>query len=111
MADLHDGIHRYCRPGSHVAGEIRLGKREPRRACRKIVGEEFSLSGQSRRNGEAAIPDDLRSNPLPDFRFRHRVERQREVGMGMNVDKAGREDQPSPVDFLRRGFGAPGLDC
>jgi hypothetical protein len=107
----HDGIHRYCRPGSHVAGEIRLGKREPRRARRKIVGEEFSLSRQSRRNREAAIPDDLRSNPLPDFRFRERVERQREVGMGMNVDKAGGEHQSGRVDFLHRGFGTPGLDC
>ena len=111
VADLHDRIHRDCRPGGHVTGEIRLGKRQPRRARRKIIGEEFGFPGQSRRNREAAIPDDLRSNPLPDFRLRERVERQREVGMGMNVDKAGREDQPSPVDFLHRGFGAPGPDC
>jgi hypothetical protein len=107
----HDGIHRYCRPGGHIAGEIRLGERQPRRAGRKIIGEEFSFSRQSRGDGKAAIADDLRRHPLPDLGFRHRVERQREVGMGMNVDKAGGEHQSGRVDFLHRGFGTPGLDC
>jgi hypothetical protein len=52
----HDGIHRYCRPGGHIAGEIRLGERQPRRAGRKIIGEEFSFSRQSRGDRKPQLP-------------------------------------------------------
>jgi hypothetical protein len=47
---------------------------------------------------------------LSDLGFRHRVERQREVGMGMNVDKTGGKHQPGRVDFPRRGFGTSGIE-
>ena len=110
VSDLHDGIHRDCRPRRHVAGEIGLGEGQPGRACRKIIGEKVGLSGQGRRNREAAIADHLGGDPLADLRFRQRIERQGEVGVGMNVDEAGGEDPSGPVDLPRRGFGPPRLD-
>ena len=74
------------------------------------MGEEFSLPGQGRRNREAAIADHLSGDPLADLCFRQWVERQGEVGMGMDVDKARGEDPSGPVDLARGGFTLPRLD-
>ena len=110
VPDLHDGIHRDCRPRRHIVGEIGFGEGQPGRACRKIMGEEVGLPGQGRRNREAAIADDLRGDPLADLCFRQRIERQGEVGVGMNVDEARGKDPSGPVDLPDRGFGPPRLN-
>ena len=104
VSDLHDGVHRDGRPRFHVAGEIGFGEGQPGRAGRKIIGEEVGLSGQGRRDREAAIADHLGRDPLADLRLRQRIERQGEIGVGMNVDKAGGEHPAGPVDLPRQRF-------
>src|SRR4051794_23736316 len=110
VPDLHDGIHRDFRPRFHVAGEIGFAERQPRRACRKVIGEEVGLSGQGRRDREATIADHLGGDPLADLRLGERIERQGEVGVGMNVDKTGSEDSSGSVDLACRCFAPPRLD-
>src|SRR5262249_11460249 len=83
---------------------------KPRRARRKIIGEQAGFSRQGRRNRKAAIADDFGGDSLADFRFRQRIERQGEVGVGVNVDEAGRENSPRPVDLPRRAVASPRLD-
>src|SRR5689334_18242663 len=45
----------------------------------------------------------------PDWVLKHsqRIERQSKVGMSVDIDKAGRENTPCPVDLPRCGFSPP----
>jgi hypothetical protein len=110
VSDLHDRIYARRGPCRHVTGEVGLDERQPRRACRQIMGKKFCLAGQGWGHREAAIANDLCGDTLADFGFGQRIERQGEVGMGMNIDKAGRQDAPARVNFLHRGFGPPRFD-
>src|SRR5262249_25907420 len=48
----------------------------------------------------AAVADDLGGHALPHLAFRLRIDRQHEVGMGLDVDEAGGHGEPAGVDDL-----------
>ncbi len=48
------------------------------------------------------MADHLGRDALADLALGARVERQREVGMGLDVDEAGRDDEALGVDRMRR---------
>ena len=107
---LHDGVQRKRRPCVHVAGEVGLLEGQPGRARREVVAQHFHPAGQGGRNGEAAIADHLGRHALADLAFRLRVERQGEVGMGVDVDEAGGDGQAVCVDHPFRAARIALLD-
>ena len=78
--------------GAHVIGEACLHKIEPRCARAQILLERVGLAGERRGAGIAAMADDLGRHPLTHLALRQRHQRQRPVGMGLDVDEAGRDD-------------------
>ena len=48
------------------------------------------------------MADDLGGDALADLAFGFRIDRQREIGMGLDVDEAGRDREPCGVDGLAR---------
>src|SRR5688572_29528672 len=56
---------------------------------------------EQRERGEAAIADDLGGDALPYLGGRIGVPEDRDLGMSMRVDEAGRDDLAGGVDALR----------
>ena len=56
------------------------------------------------------MADHLGRDPLEDLALCLRHQRQRPVGMGLDVDEAGRDDLPGNVDHLRPARGDVGAD-
>ena len=100
VADQHAGVHGGRRKRVEIIGKRGLPKRQPRRAGAEIVAEELDLAGQRRRDREAAMADDLRGDPLAHLALGLGIDRQREVGMGLDVDEAGRDHEACRVDHL-----------
>jgi hypothetical protein len=98
VADQHAGIDRDRREGVEVLREAHLAERQPGRAAAQVIGEELRLAGQNRRDRKSAMADDLGRDALPDLAFGFRVDRQCEVGMGLDVDEAGGDRQARRVD-------------
>ena len=82
-----------ARKAIEVLGKARLAKRQPRRARAQIVLQQFDLAGQRRRDREAAMADDLRGDALAHLAFGLRIDRQREIGMRLDVDEARRDGE------------------
>ena len=110
VADLHHGVHRDVGPAVHVAGEVGFLEGQPGGAARQILAERVDLAGQCRRDGEAAIADHLGRHPLADLGLGLRVERQGEVGMGMDVDEARGHHAAVGVDDATRAVRPVRLD-
>src|SRR6185369_1365785 len=55
-------------------------------------------TGQGGRGRKSTVAGDLQRDALADLRLRPRVERQREVGVRVDVDEAGRDDLAAGVD-------------
>jgi hypothetical protein len=101
VTDQHDAVDRGRRIGPDVVGEGGIDEVEPWRARPQILGERFGLSRQCRRAAEAAMADHLGRDALADFAFRQRHQRQRPVGVGLDVDEAGGDDFVPGVDHAR----------
>ena len=105
MADQHAGIHRGRRKAIEVLGKARLPKRQPRRARAQIVLQQFDLAGQRRCDREAAMADNLRGDALAHLAFGLGIDRQREIGMRLDVDEARRHREALGIDHPPRGAG------
>ncbi len=68
-----------------------------------VLAKQRVALGHDGRRGEAAVARDLRRHALLGLAAGHRVERQVEVGVGVDVDEARREHAPRGV------HGFPGL--
>jgi len=53
----------------------------------------------------SVLTHDLQGDPLTDAALRVRIDQQREVGMGMDVDEPRRQGHTRQVDLLRPGGG------
>ena len=56
------------------------------------------------------MADDLGGDALAHLAFGLRIDRQREIGMGFDVDKTRRDREPRGVDDLARGAGNAAAD-
>ncbi len=102
MADQHAGVDRDRREIVEIFGETGLAERQPRRAGAQIIADQFELAGQHRRHRKPAMADDLGRHPLAHFAFGLGVDRQGEVGMRLDVDKARRHRQTRGLYDPRR---------
>ena len=102
MADQHAGVHGGRRKRREIIGKRDLAERQPGRARTQVVAQELDLAGQRRRDREAAMADDLGGDALSHLRVRRRIDRQREVRMGLDVDEPGTDHEPSGIDRLPR---------
>src|SRR5262249_43384438 len=64
----------------------------------QVVGEKLRLSHQHRRDREAAMANYLGGDSLPHFAFRFRIDRQDEVGVSLDIDKARRHREALRID-------------
>ena len=94
----HAGVDSHWRERIEVLGKAHLPEWQPRRASTQIVGEGLSLSGQHRRDREPAMADDLGSDALPNLALRSWIDRQDEIGVGLDVDKARRHGEAVSID-------------
>ena len=101
VPDQHAGIHGGRRKRVEIVGKARLAERQPGRARAEIIAQQLDLSGQHRRDREPAMADDLGRHALAHLALGLGIDRQREVGMGLDVDEAGRDREPGGVDHLR----------
>ena len=101
VADQHAGIHRGRRERVEVVGKGGFAKRQPRRARAEIVAQQFDLARQRRCDREAAVPDDFGGYALAHLALGLGIDRQGEVGMGLDVDEAGRNRETIGLDHLR----------
>ena len=119
VADQHAGVHRGRRKRVEIFGERELAERRPGRRRAQIVLQELHLAGQAWRHREPAMADDFGGDPLAHFAFCLGIDRQREVGVGLDVDEARRNGEAPGVNDLLRRFGelrsdrndAAVLDC
>ena len=105
VPDQHAGVHRGRRKGVEIVGKRRLAERQPRRARAQVIAQQLDLAGQHRRDREPAMADDLGRHALAHLALGLGIDRQREVGMGLDVDEAGRDREPGGVDHLGRVAG------
>ena len=111
MADLEDHVDAGRRKAGDVLAERRLGKRKPRRARRQVLAQHLHAIAERGRDREAAIADDLERHALTDLGLGPLVERQREIGMRVDVDEPGCHDLPARVDHAAGGPRRPPLDA
>ena len=93
VADQHAGIHRSGRKRVQIIRKARFAERQPRRARAQIILEHLDLAGQRRRDRKAAMADDLGGDALAHLAFGLRIDRQREIRMGLDVDEARRHGE------------------
>jgi hypothetical protein len=98
VADLEDRVHRRGREAVRVRRERRVAEREPRRARGQVLAQVGGAARQRGCGGEAAVADHFGRHALPDLAFRFWIQRQREVGVRVDVDEARREREPGGVD-------------
>ena len=98
VPDQHAGIDGGRRKRVEIVGKRRLAERQPRRARAQIVAQQLDLAGQHRRDRKSAMADDLGGHALADLAFGLGIDRQGEVGMGLDVDEARRDREPCGVD-------------
>ena len=98
--------------------EVPGGRRPAERDLARVPVDRLrrELLVQQREAAEAAVADDLRRHALVNGARRARVDEEREVGVAVDVDEAGRDDLAGRVDLpLRLGHVAdeddePSLD-
>ncbi len=100
VADQHAGVHGGRRKAVEVGGKRGLAERQPRRARAQIVAKELDLARQHGCDREAAMADDLGGHALAHLALGLGIDRQREVGMGLDVDEARRHREAFGVDHL-----------
>ena len=113
VADQHGDVDRGRRITRRVLGERGLPEIEPRGARPQVAGQRLGLAGQGRRHREPAMADDLGGHSLAYLALGLGHEGQGEVGMGLDVDEAGRDDQAPGLDdacSARRDVVADGGD-
>ena len=100
VPDQHAGVDGGRRKGVEIVGKRRLAERQPWRARAEIIAQQFDLAGKARRDREAAMADDLGGDALAHLALGLGIDRQREVGMGLDVDEARRHREAGGVDDL-----------
>ena len=98
MADQHAGVDRCLRKAAEVLAKGGLAKRQPGRAGAQVILDQLPLTGEDRRDREPAMPDDLCCHTLPYLALSLGVDRQSEIGMGLDVDKARRDGKTFGID-------------
>ena len=110
MTDQHAGVHGGRGETVEVSGKGCFLERQPWRARAQIVAQELDLARQRRRDREAAMADDLGGHALAHLALGLGIDRQREVGMSLDVDEARRHRQSGGVDHFRRIVAEVGAD-
>jgi len=105
VADLHRGVHRGRGKAIHVLGESAGARLDPGSEAREILLKQPRAARRRGRDREAAMTDHLGGHPLEYLAFRRGRIGQREVGVGLHVDEAGRDDEAVHVE--RRAGGGP----
>jgi len=100
VPDEHAGVDRDGRERIEVFRKAHFSERQPRRASAQIIRQKLSLPWQHRRDREAAMADDLGGDALSHFAFRLWIDRKDKVGMGLDVDEAGRHSEAACIDDL-----------
>ena len=90
VPDQHAGIHCGGGKGVEIVRERGFRERQPWRAGTEILAQQFDFACKRRRHREAAVADDLGRHPLAHLALGLGIDRQREVGMGLDIDEAGR---------------------
>ena len=68
----------------------------------QVVLKGIGLARQHRRSGVAAVAHHLRGDPLTDLAFGQRVQREGEVGVGVDVDEPRSNDLSRGIDLPLR---------
>ena len=110
MADLQHDVERGRRKRCDVVCEAGLAERQPRRAGREVFAQHGGPAGQDGGDRKSTVADDLQRHALTDLGFRARIERQREVGVRVNVDESRRHDLAARVDDAAGRAGRARLD-
>ena len=110
VTDQHAGVHGGRGETVEVSGKGCFLERQPWRARAQIVAQELDLARQRRRDREAAMADDLGGHALAHLALGLGIDRQREVGMRLDVDEARRHRQSGGVDHFPRIVAEVGAD-
>ena len=100
VADQHAGVHRGRREAVEIMREASARGTAATARRRQIIRQQLDLAGQRGRDREAAMADDLGGDALADLALGLRIDRQREIGMRLDVDEARRDGEARGVDGL-----------
>ena len=75
---------------------------QPGCPCPQVFLKGLGLAGQHRRSGVAAVAHHLRGDSLADLAFGQRIQREGEVGVGVNVDETRSDDLSRGIDLPLR---------
>ena len=102
VPDERRHVDRWTGPfeGLEVPGEGRPVDRHCRIevACRSLGADEVPVGSHRRRVADAAVAVDLGRDALRDLAARPAIAQEGEVGMAVDVDEAGRDDETGRVD-------------
>src|SRR2546428_3236435 len=88
MSHLHDGIPRRGWKTVHIRRKGRLTDLEPGCTGCQVVTQLSSSARQGRGHREATVAHHFRGHALADLAFCLRVQRQRKIGVRVNVNEA-----------------------